>query len=232
MKPIEIAKRRPMTPARMHRIWLRVVGVCWMCGAVTPERGEGVRYDHKLPLELGGSDEDENIFPLHREPCDRIKTAADRVRIDKAPPGSRERPSTRGGQETEDRQPTIPQGAKEELAEEGMEVMCVFKPGYEVVALSECQGSVTGDPCGPDLEVGRVYTCAAVFETPDTCPDCLSTLGVSLAEVHNPTHCYCPCALRKVQRRKLGEWLKTEAKNTDHLDRTAPARPRRAKVPS
>jgi hypothetical protein len=86
-----------MTAARMKQIWERVGGVCWMCGEVTPMRGAGVRYDHKLPLEPGGSDEDEQIFPLHTEPCDRIKTAADRQRIDKARRQSREKGPQREG---------------------------------------------------------------------------------------------------------------------------------------
>ena len=80
---VEIDGRSSMTPARKQRIWTAREGKCWMCGQPVPVEGPEVRYDHKLPLELGGSDDDENIWPLHREPCDRIKTAADRQRIDK-----------------------------------------------------------------------------------------------------------------------------------------------------
>jgi hypothetical protein len=79
--------------------------------------------------------------------------------------------------------------------------MCDFKPGDELVALDENQGALDGTAGGPSLEVGRVYTCDAVFDTPDRCPLCESTLGVSLVEVDNRTHCYCPCGFRKVERR-------------------------------
>lgn len=81
---VEIAGRGSMHPARKRRIWERVAGKCWMCGLAVPETGEGVRYDHKLPLDLGGSDDDANIYPLHTDPCDKLKTKADRARIDKA----------------------------------------------------------------------------------------------------------------------------------------------------
>jgi hypothetical protein len=54
-----------------------------MCGQVTAMTGSTVRYDHRIPLELSGTDDDSNIFPLHREPCDRIKTKADAAKIAK-----------------------------------------------------------------------------------------------------------------------------------------------------
>lgn len=75
--------RRAMTEARKRRIHTKRKGKCWMCGQPVELDGPGVRYDHKIPLELGGADDDANIWPLHREPCDQIKTAADRKRIDK-----------------------------------------------------------------------------------------------------------------------------------------------------
>jgi len=79
----EATPRRAMTIARKRRIWERVAGKCWFCGKVTPPTGPGVVYDHKLPLELGGTDDDAQVFPLHAEPCNRIKTKADSWRIAK-----------------------------------------------------------------------------------------------------------------------------------------------------
>jgi hypothetical protein len=81
---VEIDKRHAMTPARMKRIWTREGGICWWCGVAVPERGPNVRYDHKVPLELKGSDDDSEIFPIHRNPCDieKLKTE-DRPAIDK-----------------------------------------------------------------------------------------------------------------------------------------------------
>lgn len=78
-----IDTRRAMTPARQQRIWEREKGICWWCGQPVPVRGN-VRYDHKVPLDLKGSDDDSEIFPLHRNPCDIEKTKGDRPRIDKA----------------------------------------------------------------------------------------------------------------------------------------------------
>lgn len=77
-------KRGAMTPARMKRIWEREGGICWFCTKAVPMRGgDVVRYDHRIPIEIIGHDGDENIFPLHREPCDRLKTLADQAKIAK-----------------------------------------------------------------------------------------------------------------------------------------------------
>jgi 5-methylcytosine-specific restriction endonuclease McrA len=82
-EPVELAERGAMSASRKRRIHTMRKGKCWMCGLPVPPTGPEVRYDHKLPLELGGSDDDANLWPLHREPCDRIKTAADARRIAK-----------------------------------------------------------------------------------------------------------------------------------------------------
>jgi len=83
-EPVEIENRRAMTPARKARIHAMRDGKCWMCGKPVEVSGPGVVYDHKMPLELGGTDDNSNVWPLHRLPCDKLKTAADRKRIDKA----------------------------------------------------------------------------------------------------------------------------------------------------
>lgn len=76
--------RGAMTPARMKRIWEREGGICWFCTKPVPPRGGHlVRYDHRIPFEIIGHDGDENIYPIHREPCDRLKTAADQAKIAK-----------------------------------------------------------------------------------------------------------------------------------------------------
>lgn len=73
-------KRRPMTAARRARI-LRLRGA--VCAHPECDRSEGLEIDHVLPLELGGSDDDDNLEPLcpvhHRR-----KTRADIKRIAKA----------------------------------------------------------------------------------------------------------------------------------------------------
>lgn len=82
-EPVTPDDRGSMSPARKARIWTARHGKCWFCGFEVPKAGPDVVYDHKIPLELGGSDGDANIYPLHRKPCDELKTKADRRRIDK-----------------------------------------------------------------------------------------------------------------------------------------------------
>lgn len=81
----EAPRRRPMTPARMRRIWEREGGLCGECRKPVPMRGgDLVRYDHRIPFEVILHDEDWNIFPIHRDPCDILKTARDQGDIARA----------------------------------------------------------------------------------------------------------------------------------------------------
>lgn len=75
--------RKAMTPARKRRIHAQHSGLCTYCGQEVEVQGPTVIYDHEIPLELGGSDEDENIGPIHASPCNKIKTAADARQIAK-----------------------------------------------------------------------------------------------------------------------------------------------------
>ncbi len=76
-------KRGAMTPARKRRIHAARDGLCAWCKKPVPILGEGVVYDHHIPLAIGGSDDDDNIRPLHAAPCDKIKTALDKKTIAK-----------------------------------------------------------------------------------------------------------------------------------------------------
>lgn len=81
----DVATRKPMSARRKKNIWEREGGICWMCEKPVPMTGRGeVVYDHRIPLEAGGTDDDENIYPLHYSPCDKIKTAQDKKTIAKA----------------------------------------------------------------------------------------------------------------------------------------------------
>lgn len=75
--------KRVMHDGRKLRIWEREKGICWFCTKPVPMKGPEVTYDHRIPLEISHDDSDENIFPIHRDPCDKIKTAADQARIAK-----------------------------------------------------------------------------------------------------------------------------------------------------
>lgn len=79
----DMDERRAMTPARKRRIWEREHGICWLCTKPVPMEGPEVIYDHRNVLRISGSDDDGDIFPIHTEPCNRLKTAADKARIAK-----------------------------------------------------------------------------------------------------------------------------------------------------
>lgn len=73
-------RRRRSDQAR-RAIWLRFNKTCQMCFQPTDERGYDL--DHRIPLEIGGDDSDENLRPLCR-PCHRLKTKGDVADIGKA----------------------------------------------------------------------------------------------------------------------------------------------------
>lgn len=100
-------KRGAMTPARMRRIWERERGLCGECGQPVPMRGGSlVRYDHRIPFEICLNDDDANIYPIHRSPCDLIKTARDQADIARA----RRRRLAAAGQKTPTRNPIRSRG--------------------------------------------------------------------------------------------------------------------------
>lgn len=76
-------KRRAMTPVRRERIWGAARGRCGLCGLPVAAHGPTVRYDHIIPIWLKGSDADEDIWPLHTDGCDSVKTPADLRQIAK-----------------------------------------------------------------------------------------------------------------------------------------------------
>jgi 5-methylcytosine-specific restriction endonuclease McrA len=69
--------RKAMTPARKRRLHAQHNGLCTYCSQETEVMGPTVVYDHEIPLELGGADDDSNLGPIHASPCNKIKTAAD-----------------------------------------------------------------------------------------------------------------------------------------------------------
>lgn len=74
---VEIPDRPRLTPARKQRIWERANGVCWLCSQPVPKAGPGVQYDHRNQRAISADDSDDNLWPMHTEPCHRLKTAAD-----------------------------------------------------------------------------------------------------------------------------------------------------------
>jgi 5-methylcytosine-specific restriction endonuclease McrA len=75
--------RQRLTASRKLLIWERNRGICCLCG----QQIDGVReewfIEHKRALELGGTNDDENLGPAHRV-CKPDKDADDHRRAAKA----------------------------------------------------------------------------------------------------------------------------------------------------
>jgi 5-methylcytosine-specific restriction endonuclease McrA len=67
----------------VERIKVRDRFTCYLCSRITIE-GD---VDHKVPLSKGGTDEDDNLGWICREPCHREKTARDAGATPRAPIG-------------------------------------------------------------------------------------------------------------------------------------------------
>ncbi len=69
-------KRRPKMTAKQRAVFLDMHNArcCWCGDAITDDAWD---VEHELARELGGSDEPDNLRPIHRDPCHRAKTAID-----------------------------------------------------------------------------------------------------------------------------------------------------------
>ncbi len=75
------ARRKPLTKAQRPLFLAAHDGRCYYCGQpITDDLWDD---EHELARELGGSDDMDNRRPIHRRPCHKIKTAADRKLIAK-----------------------------------------------------------------------------------------------------------------------------------------------------
>lgn len=72
-------KRKAMNKARRTRIFLSRNGVCCLCN-VQIRDGEPWIIEHPEAVNLGGSDNDADLWPAH-ETCRRVKDKADRKLI-------------------------------------------------------------------------------------------------------------------------------------------------------
>jgi 5-methylcytosine-specific restriction protein A len=68
-------RRGAMTPQRVARIFLASGGKCHVCGRLL-RPGDDYEIDHKLALENGGTDDDDNLAPCC-DWCHKGKTADD-----------------------------------------------------------------------------------------------------------------------------------------------------------
>lgn len=74
--------RKGMTPKRKKTALARHELKCGLCGEPFAN-ADVIEFDHILPLELGGAETADNIWPLH-EDCHKAKTRDDIKRIRKA----------------------------------------------------------------------------------------------------------------------------------------------------
>ena len=74
--------RRTRSPAQREAICVARKWMCYLCGIrITPQTRDW-QLDHATPLAGGGSDDDDNLWPVHAK-CHTIKTAVDVTRIAK-----------------------------------------------------------------------------------------------------------------------------------------------------
>ena len=75
-------KRRKMTKARRTKIFLARNGVCHVCKLQIVD-GETWDVEHPGALNLGGSDDDGDLWPVHvgKRGCHEKKTGEDRKKI-------------------------------------------------------------------------------------------------------------------------------------------------------
>ncbi len=76
------AKRPSISKAKRARIFLAHDGVCWLC-KLKIGANEAYDIDHQVSRELGGSDEDDNLAPAHKD-CHLAKTKQDVAMIAKS----------------------------------------------------------------------------------------------------------------------------------------------------
>lgn len=81
VEDVGTTKRGHLSNRRKLAIWERERGKCMVCGSKL--RVGNFIFEHVRPLELGGSDEDENIR-LTCKPCATQKTRDDHSRAAKA----------------------------------------------------------------------------------------------------------------------------------------------------
>ena len=67
-------KRKSISPKERLRLFTLHGGVCHLCGGKV-HQGEAWEISHEIPLELGGSDEDDNNKLVAHKKCHRVRTS-------------------------------------------------------------------------------------------------------------------------------------------------------------
>jgi 5-methylcytosine-specific restriction protein A len=65
-------------PTRVcQRVFDRANGICHFCGQPIQKPHQKHETDHKKALINGGENRESNLAPIHKDPCHKVKTAAD-----------------------------------------------------------------------------------------------------------------------------------------------------------
>lgn len=75
-------KRPGIGRSRRARIFAAHNGICWLC-KLKIEVNDPWDADHMIAREIGGSDDDDNLAPAHKD-CHKAKTKRDVVAIAKS----------------------------------------------------------------------------------------------------------------------------------------------------
>lgn len=76
-------RRKKMTKSRALKIWEARKGICWFCNVKIDATREKWFIEHPRALEMGGSDDDSELWPAHWE-HKAAKDAADHKAAAKA----------------------------------------------------------------------------------------------------------------------------------------------------
>lgn len=77
-----MTERRSLSTMKRLAIFERAKGVCYLCEQRI-QVGQPWDVEHRIPLALGGADDESNMLPAHRA-CHAPKTAEDLGRVAKA----------------------------------------------------------------------------------------------------------------------------------------------------
>ncbi|MBS0219176.1 MAG: HNH endonuclease [Proteobacteria bacterium] len=77
-----MTKRQSLSPMKRLKVFEAAGGVCHLCGQRI-QAGQKWDVEHRIPLALGGPDDEANMSPSHKA-CHVLKSVDDFARISKA----------------------------------------------------------------------------------------------------------------------------------------------------
>ncbi len=71
-----MAARRPLSPMRKLRLFEAAGGICHICGLPIKGVSEPWEVEHRIPIAMGGADDETNMSPAHVA-CHAVKSKTD-----------------------------------------------------------------------------------------------------------------------------------------------------------